>query len=159
MSRDSRSAPRGLPAGDGGARSSQAAGEAPVVKTGIDGLDGIIGGGLPAQRLYLIEGEPGSGKTTLSLQFLLQGKAAGESGLDVTLSETAHELRVVAQSHGWDLEGITILDMESLPNLAAAQAQYTVFHPSEVELQDSISAVLRRVEEVKPTRVTPTRPV
>ena len=126
---------------------------APVLKTGIPGLDNILGGGFPAQRLFLIEGEPGAGKTTLSMQFLLEGAARGEQGLYVTLSESAHELEVVARSHGWRLDGISVLDMESVPNLAEPEAQYTVFHPSEVELQDSVTAVLARAEEVKPVRV------
>ncbi len=121
--------------------------------TGVPGLDAILGGGLPAERFYLLDGEPGSGKTTLALQFLLEGKAQGERGLYVTLSETRQELTAVARSHGWDLEGLSILDMDSLPNLAASEAQYTVFHPSEVELQDSVGTMLDRMEEVRPSRV------
>ena len=78
------------------------------VQTGIAGLDAILRGGLPRNRLYLLEGTPGSGKTTLSLQFLLQGVAEGERVLYVTLSETSEELRAVARSHGWDLSGIDL---------------------------------------------------
>ncbi len=125
----------------------------PVVGTGVSGLDDILGGGLPAERLYLIEGEPGTGKTTLSLQFLLEGRAQGEKGVYVTLSETAHELEGVARSHGWALEGISVLDMVSVPEVGAPDAQYTIFHPSEVELQSTVGAVLDRVNEVGPTRV------
>jgi circadian clock protein KaiC len=126
---------------------------APVLGTGIPGLDDILGGGLPAERLYLVEGDPGTGKTTLSLQFLLEGRARGERGVYVTLSETADELEGVARSHGWSLDGLSIVDTLSVPNLAEPDAQYTVFHPSEVELQASVGAVLARVEEVGPTRV------
>ena len=138
---------------DGGSGKVPDSGAAPVLQSGIPGLDNILGGGFPAQRLFLIEGEPGAGKTTLSMQFLLEGVARGEQVLYVTLSETTHELEVVARSHGWSLETISVLDLESVPNLAEPEAQYTVFHPSEVELQDSVAAVLARAEEVKPARV------
>lgn len=127
--------------------------EAPTLSTGIPGLDDITGGGLPAERLYLVEGHPGTGKTTLSLQFLLEGRARGERGLYVTLSETGAELEGVARSHGWTLDGISLLDVGSGPDVTAPEAQYTVFQPSEVELQDSVGAVLARMEEVRPTRV------
>ena len=124
-----------------------------LLKTGIGGLDEILGGGFPAERLYLVEGEPGSGKTTLSLQFLLEGLARGERGLYVTLSETAQELAGVAASHGWSLDGIEMLDMSATPAVTSVESQYTVFHPSEVELQDSVGAVLERVQAVGPSRV------
>ena len=126
---------------------------APVVGMGIGGLDDILGGGLPADRLYLVEGEPGAGKTTLSLQFLLEGRARGERGVYVTLSETAQELEGVARSHGWTLDGISILDMVSVPDIGAPESQYTIFHPSEVELQTTVGAILTRVGQVGPTRV------
>src|SRR5215218_1706820 len=80
----------------------------PSVPLGVPGLDDILMGGLPANRVYLVEGDPGAGKTTLALQFLLDGRAKGETGLYVTLSETAEELRAVAASHGWDLAGIRV---------------------------------------------------
>lgn len=124
-----------------------------TLSTGIPGLDDILGGGLPAERLYVVEGEPGSGKTTLSLQFLLEGRDRGERGLYVTLSETHQEIQGVAESHGWSLAGIDFLDMDASPTLTTPESQYTVFHPSEVELQDTVSSVLARVEEVQPTRV------
>jgi circadian clock protein KaiC len=128
-------------------------GAARTLSTGIPGLDDILGGGLPAERLYVVEGQPGSGKTTLSLQFLLEGRDRGERGLYVTLSETDQEVQGVAQSHGWSLAGIDFLDMVASPALTSPESQYTVFHPSEVELQDTVSSVLARVEQVQPTRV------
>ncbi len=125
----------------------------PTIGTGVPGLDDILEGGLPARHLYLVEGEPGAGKTTLSLQFLLEGRARGERGVYVTLSETGQELADVAQSHGWTLNGLSILDMVSAPGVDASDEQYTIFHPSEVELQSTVGAILNRVSEVGPTRV------
>ncbi len=127
--------------------------DAPVIGTGVPGLDEILEGGLPAERLYLVEGEPGAGKTTLSLQFLLEGRARGERGVCVTLSETGRELEGVARSHGWTLDGISVLDMATLPEAGAPEAQYTIFHPSEVELQNTVGAILARVSDVGPSRV------
>src|SRR6476661_2838461 len=83
------------------------------LSTGITGLDDILCGGLTAQRVYLVEGTPGTGKTTLGLQFLLNGLANGESGLYITLSETADELDAVAESHGWSLDGLSIFELAS----------------------------------------------
>jgi circadian clock protein KaiC len=79
--------------------------------TGIEGLDNVLEGGFPANRIYLVEGDPGTGKTTLGLQFLLEGVRLGEPGLYVTLSETKEELQAVAQSHGWNLEGLNIYEL------------------------------------------------
>ena len=124
-----------------------------VLPTGTDGLDAILGGGLPAGHFYLIEGTPGTGKTTLALRFLLDGRDRGETCLCVTLSETSEELEVVGRSHGWSLAGIEMLDMGFARDALAPEAQYTVFHPSEVELQDTMDALFRRVEELEPSRV------
>lgn len=124
-----------------------------ALSTGIPGLDAILGGGFPAERLYVVEGQPGSGKTTLALRFLIEGRDRGERGLYVTLSETYEEVDGVAQTHDWSLDGIDFLDMSSSPVLTNPESQYTVFHPSEVELQDTVSAVLARVDEVQPRRV------
>jgi circadian clock protein KaiC len=124
-----------------------------TLSTGIPGLDDILNGGLPEKRLYLIEGAPGSGKTTLALQYLLDGRDRGEPGLYVTLSETSQELHDVARSHGWNLDGIALLDTSVMPEVAGPEAQYTVFHPSEVELQTTVDDILARVEAARPTRV------
>ena len=118
--------------------------------TGIAGLDDILGGGLPTNHLYLVDGEPGTGKTTLALQFLLEGRRLGEKGLYVTLSESRAELNGVAASHGWDLEGIEIFE---LTTEAAVEEDYTLFHPAEVELQQTMGAVLEAVERFQPKRV------
>jgi circadian clock protein KaiC len=123
------------------------------ISSGVAGLDNILGGGLPSNHLYLMEGDPGTGKTTLALQFLLAGVAAGERCLYVTLSESKRELLWVAKSHGWSLDGIRIYEMSPQDEDVSADAQYTVFHPSEVELADTTAAMLKQVEEVQPSRV------
>jgi circadian clock protein KaiC len=130
--------------------------KAPTVeraKTGIEGLDDILSGGFPSNHLYLIEGDPGTGKTTLALQFLLEGIKTGEKGLYVTLSESKHELLGVAASHGWSLGHLPIFEMTPQEEDLHSEAQYTVFHPSEVELADTMSQVLRQIEDVQPVRV------
>jgi circadian clock protein KaiC len=127
--------------------------DAKLQKTGIPGLDRIIKGGLPPNRLYLLEGNPGTGKTTLGLQYLRQGVLDGETSLYVTLSETEEELRSAASSHGWDLKGIEILDMTSESGRLESDSRYTVFHPSEIELDETTKAVLREMEVKKPQRV------
>jgi circadian clock protein KaiC len=120
-------------------------------RTGIAGLDEILGGGLPTNHLYLLDGEPGTGKTTVALQFLLEGTARGEKGLYVTLSESRQELDGVAASHGWSLHGIEVFELGPADQTEAEE--YTIFHPAEVELQETVGAVLRIVEQVAPTRV------
>src|SRR5918999_5572432 len=100
--------------------------------TGVAGLDDILNGGLTPNRLYLLEGMPGSGKTTLAFQFLMEGVRRGESVLYVTLSETEAEIRDVAASHGWDLEGVTIRELIPSEDALLPGEQYTMFHPSEV---------------------------
>src|SRR5450830_846071 len=101
--------------------------------TGIDGLDMILGGGVTTHRLYLVEGTPGTGKTTFGLQFLLAGAARGESGLYITLSETASELKAVAASHGWSLEGLSLFELINEEDLNP-DYQQSILHPSEIEL-------------------------
>lgn len=132
-------------------RHSQAAKER--IKTGIPGLDNILGGGLPQGHFYLIEGDPGAGKTTIGLQFLLAGLQKGEKCLFITLSESKEELLGVAMSHGWSIEQIPILDMTPADRDLQPQAQYTVFHPSEMELADTAGTVLKQADEIKPDRV------
>src|SRR5512144_2500373 len=102
-----------------------------AVKTGIPGLDEVLPGGLPATRLYLVEGLPGTGKTTLALQFLLEGHRSGERGLYVTLSETKEELLQVAESHGWSLDGIELYELGSSEARLKPEQEYTVFRPEE----------------------------
>lgn len=123
------------------------------LKSGSEGLDDILGGGFPTNHLYLLEGDPGTGKTTLALQFLLEGTRAGERCLYVTLSESELELQGVAESHGWSLDAIPIFEMTPQDESIDPEAQYTVFHPSDVELADTIAAVLKQVDELQPTRV------
>ena len=122
------------------------------ISTGIAGLDDILGGGLTPQRVYLVEGSPGAGKTTLGLQFLLDGAARGESGLYITLSETADELAAVAASHGWSIDALSLFELAGETALDI-DAQQSVFHPSEVELGETTRNVMSKVDEVKPSRV------
>jgi len=120
---------------------------------GIRGLDDILEGGLPGQRLYLLSGEPGTGKTTLALQFLLEGERRQEVGLYVTLSETAEELRAAAASHGWSLEKLNLYELSSMEQVSGLPAAQTLFHPSEVELNETTKGVLDIVERLHPQRV------
>ena len=122
------------------------------VSTGVEGLDAILGGGLPPSHLYLLEGTPGTGKTTLALQFLLAGAARGERGVYVTLSETRLELNEVATSHGWSLDNVDVIELTP-EEAAATDEMYTVFHPAELELQQTMSAVLEAIDRSKPTLV------
>jgi circadian clock protein KaiC len=124
-----------------------------LISTGVGGLDDVLGGGLTTGRLYLIEGSPGAGKTTIALQFLIEGAARGESVLYVTLSETATELKGVADSHGWSLDGIHMREMLPTQESLQPDEQYTMFHPSEVELSETTHKILLDVEKLKPTRV------
>ena len=123
---------------------SQSPQAAPSVSTGIEGLDDILGGGFTPNRLYLLEGEPGSGKTTMGLQFLLAGVQAGETVLYVTLSETRDELLETAASHGWSLDGIHIHELLPMGDQLDPESQYTMFHPSEVELAKPPAACCRK---------------
>lgn len=124
-----------------------------LASTGIEGLDAILTGGLTPHRLYLIEGSPGSGKTTLALQFLRAGAARGERGLYVSLSETEEELRAVGASHGWTLDGVSVRELIPSEDSLKPDEQYTMFHPSEVELADTTRAILEDAERLRPTRV------
>src|SRR5689334_21093933 len=116
--------------------------------TGIVGLDDVLRGGLPSHRLYVVEGDPGVGKTTFSLQFLIEGIRLGQRCLYVTLSETLEELRDVASSHGWSLDGIDLLELDSFSERLHEEATYTVYHPSDVELGETINRIREQVEEL-----------
>jgi circadian clock protein KaiC len=126
--------------------------ESLLVPTGVPGLDDVLAGGLTAGRLYLLEGMPGTGKTTLALQFLMEGVRRGESLLYLTLSESAEELRAAAASHGWNIEGIRIRELIPSEESLRPDAQYTVFHPSEVELAETTSVILEEAERARPVR-------
>jgi circadian clock protein KaiC len=123
------------------------------IKTGIAGLDDVLCGGLIAHRLYLVTGVPGSGKTTMALQYLLQGRAAGEKGLYITLSETKEELVAGANSHGWNLDGIELMELASPEAELSNDGQVTMYPTSEVELNETSRAVLDAVAKYRPDRV------
>ena len=125
----------------------------PRVSTGCAGLDNILSGGFPRGRLYLIEGDPGAGKTTLALQFTLDGVSKGERALYITLSESRADLSHAAQSHGRSLENIEIVEL--LPNEGdlLPEQQYTVFHPAEVELNDRMQRIVKEIQRVRPDRL------
>jgi circadian clock protein KaiC len=134
------------------AGSDRSKGSSDLARTGVFGLDQILNGGLPRNHIYLIDGSPGTGKTTLALQFLMEGVQNGEPGLYVTLSESRDELLGVASSHGWSLDGIEIFELAT-EKAHETEESYTLFHPAEVELQQTIDAVLKRVQELNPKRV------
>lgn len=126
---------------------------ADFLSSGIPGLDDILGGGFTRDRLYLIEGEPGTGKTTAALHFLAEGVRHGESVVYITLAETAEELRAVAASHGWSMDGIYIHEVVPSEAILEPEQQYTMFHPSEVEMSTTTQLILAIIDERKPTRV------
>jgi circadian clock protein KaiC len=121
--------------------------------TGLDGLDAITGGGLPRNRLYLLQGLPGVGKTTLALQFLQEGARQGEKGLYITLSETKDELEEIAASHGWHLQNISLFELSAVEERLKEGTSSTFFHPSEIELDLTTKALVEEVESVAPSRV------
>jgi circadian clock protein KaiC len=123
------------------------------LSSGIPGLDEILRGGFIRDRLYLIEGEPGSGKTTLALQFLLEGVRQGEPVLYITLSESRTEIEEVAASHGWTMDGIHVHEVLPPESILTPEEQYTIFHPSDVETAAATQDILAVIETVQPTRV------
>ncbi|HEV2673640.1 MAG TPA: ATPase domain-containing protein [Aliidongia sp.] len=132
---------------------SQETTDDPRVSTGVQGLDDILAGGLMANRLYLLEGQPGAGKTTLALQFLLAGRERGESGLYVTLSETEEELHAVARSHCLSLHDIALFELASSKHAFGATLEQTLLHPWEVELGETVKLITDKVEATDPVLV------
>jgi circadian clock protein KaiC len=122
------------------------------LSSGIEGIDDILGGGLTPRRMYLVEGAPGTGKTTLALQFLLKGVEEGQVGLYITLSETRDELLAVGESHGWDVSRFAILELLSDEGLDP-QYEQSVLHPAEIEMGETVRDVIKRVDELKPARI------
>jgi circadian clock protein KaiC len=123
------------------------------ISSGNDGLDTILRGGLPSRRLYLLEGSPGSGKTTFALQFLLEGMRQGESCLYITLSETSEELHAVAASHGWDLAGIELFELASAEAVLGGDRDQSILYSWEVELGETVRLIEEQVERTNPRRV------
>lgn len=128
-------------------------GEPDRAETGVTGLDEVLGGGLPRDRIYVIQGDPGAGKTTLALQFLAEGTRAGERCLLVTLGETHAELEATARSHGWTLDGIEIFEMSALEQAATVERENALFESSEFELQETTRQILERVARSAPQRM------
>src|SRR5690349_6664125 len=123
------------------------------ISTGILGLDDILCGGLDADRLYLVEGEPGTGKTTLALQFLLQGARSGEKGLYITLSESERELQLIAMRHGWSIADLSIFELVPPEDSLDPERELTLFHPAEMELSETSKLIFDRVVTTDPVRV------
>jgi circadian clock protein KaiC len=123
------------------------------ISTGSVGLDEILGGGLDSERMYLYEGRPGTGKTTLALQFLLDGVRLGEPALYITLSETERELELVAHRHGWSLDGITVFELIPPETTLDPSQELTILQPAEMELGETSRLIFGKVEEVNPGRV------
>jgi len=121
--------------------------------SGCEGLDDVLGGGLPAGHVYLIEGEPGTGKTTLGLQFMAEGLKRGERVLYATLSESGEELLMVAENHRLKIDPDCVLEVRPSEQDLKPEGQYTVFHPAEVELNDRVQAIMAEVDRRKPSRL------
>lgn len=126
--------------------------EPETISTGNVGLDDILCGGFDADRIYLIEGRPGAGKTTLALQFLLDGVRRGEPCLYITLSESERELRAVAGRHGWSLSGIEVFELVPPEASLDPDQELTLFHPAEMELSETTKNILERVVKINPKR-------
>src|SRR3954447_8250629 len=123
------------------------------ISTGNAGLDDILNGGFDSNRMYLYEGRPGTGKTTIALEFLLEGARRGESVLYITLSETKKELEVVAERHGWSLDGIHIFELVPPEATLDPDRELTILHPAELELSETTRLVFEQVAQLNPTRV------
>lgn len=120
------------------------------VTTNVPGLDYVLMGGFMRRGFYLVQGDPGSGKTTLALQFLLGRVAAGEKCLYITLTETLEDLEHTCESHGWDLRGLEVCDLTGSAANLAGESETSVFHPSEIELGETTRAILAAVEAAQP---------
>ena len=132
---------------------SDIAGESKA-RLGVPGLDDILAGGLARGHLYLLEGSPGTGKTTVALQFLVEGAERGEKGLYVTLSETESELRLTAHSHGWEIEDkFTVFELAPPDSLLDSEQQQSLLYSSDLELGEATKAMFEVVESLKPDRV------
>jgi circadian clock protein KaiC len=125
----------------------------PRISTGSVGLDNILGGGFDPNRLYLYEGRPGTGKTTIALQFLLEGIRQGERVLYITLSETQRELRLVVHRHGWSLDGVDVFELVPPETTLDPDRDLTIFHPAEMELNETTKLIFEHVERINPSRV------
>jgi circadian clock protein KaiC len=123
------------------------------ISTGCEGLDYILGGGLDRDRVYLVEGKPGTGKTTLAMQFLIEGVRQGERALYVAMSETERELQLVSQRHGWSLAGLDIFELVPADAALDADKELTVLHPAEVDLSETTRSIFARVGETNAVRV------
>src|SRR5436305_9808996 len=121
--------------------------------TGIAGLDDVLHGGLLPNQIYLLEGDPGTGKTTMALQFLLAGRDRGEKGLYITLSESKGELDAMAAAHGWSLDDVAFCELIPTEAQLSPESQYTFFHPEEVELHATVQGLVREVVMVRPARL------
>lgn len=127
--------------------------ELPKISTGNRGLDDILGGGIDPERMYLFEGHPGSGKTTLALQYLLEGARRGEPTLYITLSETEREIRLVGKRHGWSLSGITIFELVPPESSLDPSQELTILQPAEMELGETTQMIFDRVDTLAPARI------
>lgn len=136
-----------------GAKATNGSADLPRISTGNEGLDDILGGGFDRNRLYLYEGRPGTGKTTIALQFLLAGVAKGERVLYITLSETAQELALVARRHGWSLDNVDVFELVPPEATLDPNRELTILHPAELELSETTQLIFERVAQINPTRV------
>jgi len=126
----------------------------PRASTGVEGLDAVLGGGLARNRLHLLEGSPGTGKTTIALQFLLAGEKVGEAGIYVSLAETDEELRDGARSHGWDIpEAIKIFELVPPESAIDSDQHQSLLYSSDLELGETTKRIFEEIERVKPKRV------
>src|SRR5579872_740140 len=126
----------------------------PRASTGIVGLDDILNGGLARNRLHLLEGTPGTGKTTIALQFLIAGAEAGEVGIYVSLAETENELRDGARSHGWILDDkIEVFELVPPESVLDPEQQQSLLYSSDLELGETIKRIFEAIDRLKPSRV------